>query len=301
LTVFRKSNEALKRGRSLGLTDRKKGTERTRRFYDEKGWALQSGDTVDRNLFGVKEDGPIRIELHRLHLTRLRAALSSAGSGLNLLECGCGGQPEKDILDLCSRYTGVDFSEAGLRLAKSSLTGATPIPIEFMKADACALPFGDGTFDAVYSAHMIYHIDDMRAQEIALSELMRVVRPSGIVAIITANPRPLLFPVRFVKRAAMDAPVVGRIINRIRPNPPLPYRPMTIGWMRTILEKSGKVRTATDSIPSSHFSQHVTEYRGIGKQIWRAIRWLTINRPVLSAYLGNYVMIVCHKHPLAEP
>ena len=63
-----------------------------------------------------------------------------------------------------------------------------------------------GTFDAVYSAHMIYHIDDIKAQEMALSDLMRVVRPGGIVVLITANPRPLLFPIRFLKRVV---PQVG--------------------------------------------------------------------------------------------
>jgi transposase-like protein len=33
----------------------------------------------------------------------------------------------------------------------------------------------------------------------------------------------------------------------------------------------------------------------LGVQAWRAIRWLTRHFPVMSAYLGNYVMIVCFK------
>ena len=126
-------------------------------------------------------------------------------------------------------------------------------------------------------------------------ELMKVVRPGGVLVLVTANPRPLLFPVRFGKRIAMDTPIVSWILNRIRPKPPLPYRPMTIGWTKKRLATNGKVTIAVSAIPSTYFSQHATEHKGIGKQAWRAVRWLTINRPVLSAYLGNYVMMVCHK------
>jgi ubiquinone/menaquinone biosynthesis C-methylase UbiE len=270
------------------------GSQHTRRFYDEKGWTVSCGDTVDHNLFGATEDGPVRIELHHLGLARIQHALSQAGTDLNLLECGCGGQPESNILGLCSRYTGVDFSITGLQLAKASLTAAS-IPIEFVKADVCALPFADETFDAAYSAHMIYHIDNIQAQEAALSELIRVVRPKGIVVLITANPRPFLFPIRFFKRLLADAPIAGSALNRIRPKPPVPYKPMTIDWTRKVLEPRAKVRVAVYSIPSTWFLRHVSEHNGIGKYAWRAVRWLTVERPVLSAYLGNYVMIVCSK------
>src|ERR1700761_8479799 len=39
------------------------GTPETRRFYDETGWTIRNGASVDRNLFGATEDGPIRKEL----------------------------------------------------------------------------------------------------------------------------------------------------------------------------------------------------------------------------------------------
>jgi hypothetical protein len=51
------------------------GTERTRRYYDEEGWHSQDGDSVDHNLFGLKEDGPIRVELRRLNTDRIHLAL----------------------------------------------------------------------------------------------------------------------------------------------------------------------------------------------------------------------------------
>jgi ubiquinone/menaquinone biosynthesis C-methylase UbiE len=280
----------------LQMKERIKGSELARRFYDKKGWTVEDGQTVDRKLFGVRENGPIRIELHSLFRARLRAALSQAGTELNLLECGCGGQPEKNILDLCSRYTGVDFSLTGLQTARSTLSDSS-VPARFLNADVCALPFASDSFDAVYCAHMIYHIDSVEAQDAALTELMRVVRPGGILVLVTANPRPLLFPLRLAKRVVADTPVLGRFINRVRPKPSLPYQPMTIGRTKKKLAESGKVRIVAGSIPSTYFSQHSTEYAGFGKQAWRAIRWLTVNKPVLSAYLGNYVTMACYKQP----
>ena len=195
----------------------RRGTDETRRFYDEVGWCLQGGKPVDLNLFGVKEDGPIRIELDRLHTDRTRLALSRAGTALNVLECGCGGSPNRQILEVCSRYTGVDFSEKGVQLARSSFSDVR-IPHEFQKADVCALPFNDGAFDAVYCANMIYHIDDAASQDAALAEMARVVRPGGVVVLIAANPYPLAFPVQLARGLARDTPVVGSVLNRIRSN-----------------------------------------------------------------------------------
>src|SRR5271170_7665374 len=79
----------------------RRGTDETRRFYDEVGWCVQGDKPVDLNLFGVREDGPIRIELYRLHTDRIRLALSRAGTALNVLECGCGGSPNWQILEVC--------------------------------------------------------------------------------------------------------------------------------------------------------------------------------------------------------
>jgi len=248
---------------------KKTGTEQTQRYYDEIGWR-----TPDP--FGVKEDGPIRIELYRLHVDRIRLALSRAGTALNLLECGCGAAPERQLLDLCSRYTGVDFSETGLQTARSSFSDVR-IPYEFRNADACALPFDGGAFDAVYSSHMIYHIDNAAAQDAALAEMVRVVRPGGVVVLIAANPYPLAFPVRLARRLAADTPILGSILQRIRSKPPIPYKPMPIGWMRRRLARGGPVEVVTYSLPSIYFYQNVTEFTGLGKLLWKTIRWLDMN------------------------
>lgn len=271
-----------------------RGTDETRHFYDEVGWRVQGGKPVDHNLFGLKEDGPIRIELRRVHTDRIRQGLSRAGTALNLLECGCGGNPARHLLEMCSQYTGVDFSKKGLQLARSSFSDIG-IPYEFLKGDICALPFDDGAFDAVFSSHVIYHIDDATAQNAALDEMARVVRPGGAVVLVAANPYPLVFPAQLARGLARDIPVVGSVLKRIRSKPPLPYKPMPIGQMRRRLARFGRVEVVTGDLPTTYFNQNVTEFRGSGKLRWKAIRWLDLHHPRLSAYLGNSVMLTLWK------
>jgi ubiquinone/menaquinone biosynthesis C-methylase UbiE len=268
------------------------GTAGTRAFYDEIGWKEQNGASVDRHLFGVKEDGPIRVELNHLHKHRIRTALAKAGKQLNLLECGCGGHPEKQLFDLCEKYTGVDFSDTGLEMARSSVADVG-ITHRFQTADVCALPFDDGAFCAVYSAHMIYHIEDPTAQNAAINELMRVTKPGGVVVLVAANPRPLAFPIRLLLRVAADTPLIGSTLKLLRTKSPVPYKPMPIEWMRRRLARWGSVEVLGCSIPTTSFYQNVTEFKGAGKLLWTAIRWLDVNYPQLSAYFGNYVLLTC--------
>jgi 2-polyprenyl-3-methyl-5-hydroxy-6-metoxy-1,4-benzoquinol methylase len=276
------------------------GSDRTRRFYDQQGWAERDGKAVDLHMFGVREDGPIRIRLNRIHMRRVRTALQRAGAGLNLLECGCGGSPCRGLFDLCSRYSGIDFSTSGIQMARQGLKDMA-IPCDLRKADACDLPFDDGMFDAVYSAHMIYHIPSPNAQVAALQQMVRVVRPGGVVVLITANPFPLLFPVRLLRRLVAATPVIGALAKRLRPEPPLPYRPMPLGWIRRRLGAHGSVELTSHGLPSTAFNHKVTEFRGPGRVLWRLLQWLDLTFPRGSAYLGNYVQATLVKSGAAGP
>jgi SAM-dependent methyltransferase len=293
-----------------------KGTDGTRRYYDSQGWRTEGGVSLDRRLFWAKEKGPIRAELHRLRAARVRSALEQSGTELELLECGCGDNPQRRIVELCRRYTGVDFSSRGLALARSA-AAAWPISAEFLVADVCALPFADGSFDAVYCAHMIYHIEDPAGQAKAIDEMLRVVRPGGVAVVIAANPFPWLFPLPWLRRLAARAlsplgrlaartPLIGPALRRIRgalPRrrplqpawPHIPYRAMPISWMRRRFARHGNVEIAAYSLPSTAFAQRVTEHKGIGRRLWQGIRLLERPRSVASPYLGHYVLVTCRK------
>ena len=78
--------------------------------------------------------------------------------------------------------TGLDFSSAMIAVAQSAYP-----EIRFELGDAEALPFADGSFDAVVSNFGVHHIPDPVR---ALTETRRVLRPDGRVAITTwAAPR----------------------------------------------------------------------------------------------------------------
>ncbi len=50
-------------------------------------------------------------------------------------------------------------------------------PIADVKADICALPFDDNSFDMVFCNHVLEHIPDDRK---AMQELYRVLKPGGL-------------------------------------------------------------------------------------------------------------------------
>lgn len=271
------------------------GSRKTQQFYDEQGWIEGDGKLVDLDLFGIKEDGPIRVEIHDAVMGRVHDAIAQAGTSIDLLECGCGGSPETSLLDLCRSYTGADFSETGLQQAAAKLA-ETSVPHEFHKADVCNLPFDDEQFDAVYSARMIYHIPDPEAQAQAVSELLRVTRPGGTVVIITANPWPLMFPERFVKRLIAVTPGVGALANKVRSAPPLPYNPMSLRWFKRQAQGVGTVTLTSNGVPSTNFNQRVSEFSTLGQLRWRVVRWIELHQPRAAVRLGNYTQVTIKKN-----
>ena len=110
-------------------------------FYDRFGWRVRTGQTGDAQLFWPSDAGPIRAAMEQQRQARARSALSEAGTRLSLLEAGCGGNPAASLLPLCARYTGVDFSEAGLDWhARSSARRTCPSTSEEPTSARCRFP-----------------------------------------------------------------------------------------------------------------------------------------------------------------
>lgn len=76
-----------------------------------------------------------------------------------------------------------DLSLGMLRETRGRLLQAGFAP-RWCVADAQAIPFADGAFDAVIANHMLYHVPD-RAR--ALAEVGRVLRPGGLLMAATAG------------------------------------------------------------------------------------------------------------------
>ena len=120
----------------------------------------------------------LTVDYDRLRLT----------AGDRLLDLGCGaGRHAFEALRRGARVTAFDYDEAELKdvaAMASAMAEAGDIPppggSAVTRGDATALPFPDGAFDRIIAAEVLEHIDDDGA---ALSELARVLRPGGTIAV----------------------------------------------------------------------------------------------------------------------
>jgi SAM-dependent methyltransferase len=85
--------------------------------------------------------------------------------------------------------------------------------VSFQQADASALPFEDGSCDAVVAAFLMPHVSDLPA---VCAELARVLRPGGRLALATWDPEPESFT-RFLFESIAESGAV--------PPPTLPPGP----------------------------------------------------------------------------
>jgi demethylmenaquinone methyltransferase/2-methoxy-6-polyprenyl-1,4-benzoquinol methylase len=100
--------------------------------------------------------------------------------------CGTGDLAVADLRAGAGRVTGLDFSEAMLARARRKA------PLDWVRGDMLALPFADGTFDAMTVGFGIRNVADI---PLALAEARRVLRPGGRLAILEiTQPRGLLRP-----------------------------------------------------------------------------------------------------------
>jgi demethylmenaquinone methyltransferase/2-methoxy-6-polyprenyl-1,4-benzoquinol methylase len=107
------------------------------------------------------------------------------------------------------RVVGADFAENMLERAraKAAERGAA---VEFVQADALALPFADDTFDGATVAFGIRNVSNLAT---GISEMARVVRPGGRVVIleITAPRHLRRFYQLWFDRAV---PLLGKLLGR---------------------------------------------------------------------------------------
>ncbi len=80
---------------------------------------------------------------------------------------------------------GIDLDHLALRLARREL-GKRRTTAALLRASCMALPFADGSFDGVVAMELIEHLDPHLNQTF-LSEIRRVLRPAGVVAITTPH------------------------------------------------------------------------------------------------------------------
>ena len=70
-----------------------------------------------------------------------------------------------------------------LRVNRKKLRGDGLGHLPLVQADLCHLPFADGVFDRVVSCQVLEHVPGEAARRQAVSELARVVRTGGTLAL----------------------------------------------------------------------------------------------------------------------
>lgn len=109
--------------------------------------------------------------------------LNELRPGMKLLDAGCG--PGSISLGFAEtvpdvQVVGVDFQESQVLQARSRCHARGIQNASFEVADAYALPFSEGTFDAVFANALLWHLKEPLR---ALAEMRRVLRPGGIIGV----------------------------------------------------------------------------------------------------------------------
>ena len=121
--------------------------------------------------------------------------------------CGTGAVSLEIARRYGARVVGVDQSPAMLEEARRRVGGA----VELHEARAEALPFEDGSFDALTFTYLLRYVDDPAA---TMRELARVVRPGGRVAMLEfAVPRNPLARAAWEAYVRAGLPLGGRVIS----------------------------------------------------------------------------------------
>ncbi len=93
---------------------------------------------------------------------------------------GTGAVAERLVLEYRCRVTGIDQSPDMLAVARTRLReGGLAQRVTLLRAEAEHLPFPDAAFDALTVTYLLRYVADPAA---TLRELVRVVKPGGVVA-----------------------------------------------------------------------------------------------------------------------
>lgn len=100
----------------------------------------------------------------------------------DVLDLGCGaGHVSFHVAPSVNKVVAYDLSESMLEVVAASSAAKHLGNIETVQGVAESLPFADNSFDFVFSRYSAHHWQDLG---IALREVRRVLKPSGVVAFI---------------------------------------------------------------------------------------------------------------------
>lgn len=148
-------------------------------FYNELGqkWYTATDHAIALLRAENRARTPWIIETIHQHFTQ---------TNTQILDVACGaGFLSNPLAQAGFKVTAVDLSEDSLKVA--ALMDQTQ-SINYLKADAYALPFLDHSFDVVCSMDFLEHVDNPQK---VISEIARVLKPNGLFFFHTFNRNPI--------------------------------------------------------------------------------------------------------------
>lgn len=142
--------------------------QRLRNSWQDDALPKKQRELVEQQLKQYRAGA--RIDVFDVFVDSVRA-LPDLVPGMSLLEIGCSSGFYSEVLDIARlplKYTGCDYSDAFIRLAREKYPA-----VEFAVEDATALHYADGHFDIVVSGCCLLHIPEYAA---AVAETARVAR-----------------------------------------------------------------------------------------------------------------------------
>lgn len=113
-------------------------------------------------------------EIDQLQSDAIRALAQQLGRPLSILEAGCGQRWTLDLTGVDFTLTGVDLDPAALELRKSKMRD---LDVSIV-GDLCSVQLPEASFDIVYSAFVLEHV---QRADLALENLARWLRPGGLL------------------------------------------------------------------------------------------------------------------------
>lgn len=173
-----------------------------KRSSSERGLAIDNPATFSKWRLDYCEPSS---EKHYDGAIRRMLKLIKARPGLPILDAGCGTgvhsirAAKQGLSVIAVDVSSAALSEAKVRAKEHGLTSR----IEFQRGDIRSLPFPDEAFHALFSWGVVIHIEEI---DVALRELVRVLKPGGRLALQVTNYRSMDFCLERLARKLLRKP-----------------------------------------------------------------------------------------------
>lgn len=223
--------------------------------------ALNDVDSVNAYISALEAFDGIA-ELQELKdLARVRGGVAA---GKSILDVGCGfGLETQRLANVAGAkgfVSGLDKSADFIKEAQRRAEAAGQ-SIAYQTGDATALPYGDNSFDCVRAERILIYLSDFRA---ALSEMRRVLNPSGKIALIEPDfsTNTINISDRALTRRVLDHEIETAVENSFLPGP-LVMALKDLGFAN--IDISSRALIFPQELAASYFSSLAVNARQAGK------------------------------------